>query len=63
MLVGLIFANVTLASNLSSAQPQKLGNVVASVEPGFLPQWGRHQKVSTAGHVTDVNSAGQEALR
>jgi hypothetical protein len=43
--------------------PGARNNVVASVEFGFLPQWGRHQNTSPAGHVSDGNPASQEAPR
>jgi hypothetical protein len=43
--------------------PGARNNVVASVEFGFLPQWGHHQNTSPAGHVSDGNPASQEAPR
>jgi capsule assembly protein Wzi/PAP2 superfamily protein len=43
--------------------PGARNNVVASVEFGFLPQWGRHQNTSPAGHVSDGNPVSQEAPR
>ena len=42
--------------------PGARNNVVASVELGFLPQWGRHQNTSSAGRVADTNPASQEAF-
>jgi hypothetical protein len=62
MLVGLIFTSVTLTS-LPLLCPGSRNNLVASVEVGFLPLWGRHQNASTAGHTTIVDPASQEASR
>jgi hypothetical protein len=63
MLIGPIFANVMLTSNLSRAPRVQLENVVASVELGFLPQWGRHQNASPAARPADIHPASRGALR
>jgi hypothetical protein len=38
-------------------------NVVASVELGFLPQWGRHQNAASTGRFADIHPASQEAVQ
>jgi hypothetical protein len=43
--------------------PGSRNNVVASIELGFLPQWGRHQNASPSHGVLTTDGESQEPYR
>jgi hypothetical protein len=63
---GLFVKSVLQFEHISSFPllfPGARNNVVASIELGFLPQWGRHRISATVSPGSDVNPASEEALR
>jgi hypothetical protein len=61
MLVGLIFENATRTLNPAGSAQSQVENKESTL--GFLLQRGRHQNGASAGRVTDINPASQEAFR